>query len=107
MRDVFGKGQRQGSEFRAALAATADEHGARPEERGGEERIRLRVELLGAAHLDQPAALDDSDPVGDLEGLLLVVRDEDRRHAEPLLDLAEAPAKLRPDLDVERAEGLV
>ena len=43
----------------------------------------------------------------ELEGFLLVVRDEDRRDAEGLLDLLQALAQLRADLDVERAERLV
>ena len=45
--------------------------------------------------------------MAELEGLLLVVRDEDRRDAERLLDLLQALAQLRADLDVERAERLV
>src|SRR5262249_9653134 len=102
-----GKLQRQRSEFRAPLPGSPLEDRPRAQERGRVERTRGPVELLGLPDLDQAPALDDSDPVGDLEGLLLVVRDEDGRQAEPLLDLAEAPAKLRPDLHVQRAEGLV
>src|SRR5262249_55628249 len=98
-----GKLQRQRSEFRAPLPGSPLEDRPRAQERGRVERTRGPVELLGLPDLDQAPALDDSDPVGDLEGLLLVVRDEDGRQA----DLAEAPAKLRPDLHVQRAEGLV
>ncbi len=90
-----------------SLAGAADEDRARAEEGRHEERTRLLVEIVGLADLDEPSAVHDGDPPPELEGFLLVVRDEDRRDAERLLDLLERLAKLHADLDVERAERLV
>ena len=68
-------------------ARAADEDRARAEKRRHEERPRLFVESVGLADFDEPSAVHDADPPPELEGLLLVVRDEDRRNAERLLDL--------------------
>ena len=46
-------------------------------------------------------------PVGDLHGLLLVVRDEDRRHVDVVVEAAQPRPQLLADAGVERAEGLV
>ena len=59
------------------------------------------------AHLQQLAALHQADPVGQLEGLLLVVGDQDGGDAELPLDLPQVAPELGADLDVERAERLV
>ena len=89
------------------IAAAPDEHGAGAEERGDEQRARPLVETVGRVDLEQAAAVHDADAVAELEGFLLVVGDEDRRDAQRLLDLLQALAQLRADLDVERAERLV
>ena len=60
----------------------------------------------GAALLDA-AGVHHDDAVGDLERLLLVVGDEDRRHRQLLVELAEPAAEVAADGGVEGAEGLV
>ena len=67
----------------------------------------LVVELARAADLLEPAVVDDGDLVGDLHRLVLVVRDEDRRHVHDVVELAQPLAQLRADARVEGAERLV
>lgn len=59
--------------------------------------------------MDRPpeGALDHTDPVAELEGLLLVVGHQDRRDSQLALDPVKRAAQLRPDLDVQRSERLV
>src|SRR5213594_2984230 len=68
---------------------------------------RPRVNLLRAPDLLDPAAPHHRDAVGDRERLFLVVGDVERRDPEVLLDLADLAAETKPDLRVERREGLV
>ncbi len=56
--------------------------------------------------LDLPV-VEQGDAVGEGEGFLLVVSDEDRGEAELVVDLPERAAKLAADLRVERSERLV
>ena len=51
--------------------------------------------------------VEDGDLVGDLHRLLLVVRDEDRRHVHLVVEPAQPLAQLGADAGVERAERLV
>ena len=51
--------------------------------------------------------VEDDDLLGHLHRLLLVVRDEDRRHVHVLVETAEPCAQLLADGRVERAERLV
>ncbi len=55
----------------------------------------------------QPAAVHDANAVGDCEGFLLVVRDENRRRAAGLEDLSHLRAEPRAQFDVEVGERLV
>ncbi len=48
-----------------------------------------------------------ADPVGEHERFLLVVGDQDRRHAQPALHLADGLAQFDADLGIERAERLI
>jgi hypothetical protein len=89
------------------ILGAADENRPRAEERRDEERLRALVQAVRRADLEQPPAVDDADPGSELEGLFLVVRDEDRRYAERLLDLLQALPQLPAYLDVEGAERLV
>ena len=84
----------------AELADGAEE--ARDEAVGGPV-----VELARAADLLDPRVVHHGDPVGDRHRLLLVVRDEQRRHLDLLVQPAQPLAQLRADLRVERAERLV
>ena len=61
----------------------------------------------GRADLLDAALVHDDDPVGDLEGLLLVVRDEDAGDVDLVVQPAQPLAQLLAHLGVERAERLV
>ena len=88
-------------------AAVAEQEVGGAEESRDEARARPRVQLVGAADFEQAALVHDADAVGHREGLVLVVRDEDGRDAELLLDLADRAPQFLADLGVERAERLV
>jgi len=59
-----------------------------------------------AALLDR-AFVDEDDAVGDFEGLVLVMRDEDRGEAHEVVEFAQPTAKVFPDLGVEGTKGFV
>ncbi len=65
------------------------------------------LDLGGRAALLDAAGVHHHDAVGDLERLLLVVGDEDRRHRELVVELAQPAAQVAAHGGVERAEGLV
>ena len=67
----------------------------------------LLEELLGRAVLDDPAAVEEDDAVGDLERLLLVVRHEEAREVDLVVEPPEPAAQLLPHAGVERPERLV
>ena len=46
----------------------------------------MRLSSVGRALGDEPAAVDDADPVGELVGLLEVLRGEEDRHAELVVE---------------------
>ncbi len=65
------------------------------------------VDRLRAADLLDAAVIEHDDPVGHLERLLLIVRDEDRRDVQIVVQPAQPAAQLLAHLRVERAERLV
>src|SRR5690554_1968360 len=65
------------------------------------------VKVLRGSDLDQRAAFDQPDSIGQLKGFLLVMRDEDRRDAQPFLNLLQARPELGADLHVEGSKWLV
>ena len=67
----------------------------------------LLVELPRRADLLDPAVAHHDDLVGDLHRLLLVVRDEDRRHVHLVVQPAQPRAQVLAHARVERAERLV
>ncbi len=77
------------------------------EEVGDEGRCRPLVELRRLTELDQPAAAQDGDSVGHRQRLFLIVRDIDKRLAEPLMQELQFPLQLRSQLLVERAQRLI
>ena len=77
------------------------------DERHDELARRLVVELARAADLLEPSVVDDGDLVGDLHRLVLVVRHEDGRDVDDVVELPEPLAQLGADARVERAERLV
>ncbi len=78
-----------------------------PDEVGDERRLRGAVELGRRGQLLEPAHRHHPDPVGDREGLLLVVGDEQRGRADLELDAADLVAQLGAHLGVEGRERLV
>ena len=94
------------------LEAPVGEHAAghavhRADELGDERRRRAVVDLLGRAELLEAPAVHHADAVGDRQRLGLVVGDEQRRDAEPLLDAADLDAQLVAHARVERRQRLV
>ena len=67
----------------------------------------LLVELARAAGLLDRALMHDDHGVGDLHRLLLVVRDDHRRHVHLVVQAAQPLAQVLADAGVERAERLV
>ena len=68
---------------------------------------RLRVELLRRRELDDLAQVHHGDPVRDVAHDAQVVRDEQVREAELVLEVVEQVDDLRLDRDVERGDRLV
>ena len=76
-------------------------------ERGDERVRRMRDELLRRRDLTQRAVDEDADLVGERNGVLVVVRDEQRRQAELAQELLELAAYRDLGVRVERRERLV
>ncbi len=91
----------------AVIAEAPGQPVHRPDELGDERRRRLPVDGFRRVELFEPAVLHDADAVGDRERLGLVVRDEQGRDAEPLLEAADFGSKLRSDAGIERRQGFV
>ena len=72
-------------------------------ERGG----RPIVDLPGGAVLDEPALVDDQNPVGHGQGLFLVVGHHDGGHPEALLELADFAAQHDAHLGVQGRKGFI
>lgn len=51
--------------------------------------------------------VDEHDAVGDFEGLVLVMRNENRGEAHEVVEFAEPAAQVFLDLGIERAKGFV
>ena len=79
----------------------------RPDEAGDELVDRPVVERLRSVDLLQAPAVHHRDAVAHRHRLDLVVRDVDRRHIEPPLQLMDLGAHLHPQLRVEVRERLV
>ena len=79
----------------------------RADEAGDELVDRLVVEHLRRVDLLQVAGVHDGDAVAHRHRLDLVVRDVDRGHAEPALQLMDLGAHLHAQLRVEVRERLV
>ncbi len=77
------------------------------DEAGDEVRGRVAEHFLRGAGLLQAALVDDDDPVGEGEGLPLVVGDEHRGDAQLLVHALEPGPQLLAHLGVDGPEGLV
>ena len=80
---------------------------AETEEPGYERVRRVGADLRGGADLLDPTVAKDHDAISDLEGLLLVMGDEDARDPHLVVKLAEPAPQLLADLGVERTKRLV
>ena len=101
------EGQRLALEIDAAALDRRGNAAQFADEAEDEGRGRRVVDLVGRADLLDAALVEDDDPVGELERLVLVVGDEDGGVAGLVVDLAQPAAQLLAHLGVERAEGLV
>jgi hypothetical protein len=77
------------------------------DEAADEGRDRLVVHLGRRADLLDAALVEDGHAVGQVEGLFLVVGDEDGGHARGVMHAAQFLAQRLADRGVQRAEGLV
>ena len=91
----------------AALLGLDEVHRRRADECGDEEVVRARVQLGGAVALQDVAVPHDRDTLAQRHRLGLVVRDVDRRHAEPRVELGERGAHADAQLRVEVRERLI
>ena len=79
----------------------------RPDERHDELVHRRVVQLARRADLLDPALVEEHDLARDLHRLLLVVRDDDRRHVHLVVEAPQPGPELLAHARVERTEGLV
>ena len=77
------------------------------DELGGKARLRALVDVFGRADLLNEAVAHDGNAVGEVERLLLVVRDVEEGNAGALLYVLELALHLLAQLEVECAQGLV
>ena len=77
------------------------------QELGDERVLGPLVEVLGRANLLHPPLVQDDDLIGHLEGLSLIVGDEQAGHVNLVVQFSQPYAKLVADLGVESAKGFV
>ena len=77
------------------------------EEVGDELRLRVLVDVTRCTALHDAPAVHDGEAVGHLEGLTLVVGDEDEGDADLALQGGQLGAQRRTQLRVERTQRLV
>ena len=99
--------EQAGADAHAVRLVDADDQVRRAEEPRDELGARPRVQLVRRPDLEQAPFVQHADPVGDLERLFLVVRDEDRGDPQLALDAVDGAPQIDADLRVERAERLV
>ena len=78
-----------------------------PDEVAHELGLGVAVDLVGGADLLDIALVEHRDPVGEGQGLLLVMGDVDGRDAEVLLHLFQLVPELDPELGVQVGQRLV
>src|SRR5262249_52781701 len=86
---------------------SANQHSTGSQKCRDEQSARPGVKVLCRAYLEDAAALDYCDAVGQLKGFLLIVSHQDRGDSELLLDVPKAAPELGSDLDIQGAERLV
>ena len=103
-RDVEGV---TGDRDRAVTRRLADQQVGPADESGHERRPRPPVHLERRADLLDPAGVHHDDQVRHRHRLPLVVRDDDRRDPELLLEEPELHLELLPEVRVQRGQRLV
>ena len=95
--------------LRASVARTGSRAGAEPSTKAATkaEAGSLLDHARGDADLLHLALVEDGDAVGQLEGLILVMGDEQSGMAGLVVELAQPAAQFLAHLGVERAERLV
>ena len=71
-----------------------------------EPRLRVFVDLLRRADLLKLPLAHDRDAVGHVQRLFLIVRDVDKRDAQPLLDVLQLLLHLLAQLQIQRADRI-
>ena len=102
-----GTGEPLAGKLGAAVARFSADAIHAADEFGDERGAGLLVKLDRRAHLLELAAVHHDDLVAHRQRLGLVVRDEHRRDAEPLLDVADLVAHLVAQLGIEIRQRLV
>ena len=91
----------------APRARAAAQHVGAPHERGDEQRRGLLVQRVGGADLLDAAAAQHGDAVAEIEGFVLLVRDEQRRDPHPLDQRPQLPARPLTEGGIEVGQRLV
>ncbi|MDW8319362.1 MAG: hypothetical protein RMN53_16145 [Anaerolineae bacterium] len=103
-RRVMGRqGEANGPELHRAVQLLAQQQVGRAQEAGDELGLRVTIELLRWADLQQAAEAHHADAISYLKSLLLVVGDQDSGDPQLALDPAQGTAQLDADLGVQRA----
>lgn len=69
--------------------------------------LRLLIHFARGSNLFQASPTEDHDPVADLHGLLLIVRDENGGHMELAVQSDQPFAQFLADLGVHGTEGFI
>lgn len=91
----------------AVVAQAARQEHALADEVRHEAADRPVIEVVCVVPLQQPATLHRADLVGDGEGFLLVVRDQNGRDAARLQNVAQLGRQARAQFDIQAREWLV
>jgi hypothetical protein len=95
------------SDPHAPRRSLADQEVGGAEKRGDELGFGTQIEIRRGTDLEEAPVVEHREPVSDLERLLLIVRHEDRRDAELVLDSAQRLPQLAADSSVKRTERFV
>ena len=103
IREVGGQARDADQRFAVVLAQLRD----RAEQRLGVGMPHGGEDLFGRGRLDDPAGIHDADPVGSAGDDAHVMRHEQRRHAQAVLEVVKQREDLRLDRHVERRGRLI
>ncbi len=99
---INGQRQVDAADTEPAVAERSrPQHVAFAQEVGDERRLRPLVDIAGSADLLDHAVVHHDDTVGHRQRFLLVVRDHDRRHSQPPLQLPDLATQTLAHLGIE------